>query len=96
LYAATHGCFVPGEFSHHGGIGTVAVEDLPEEINKDEVNIQEKELGDLKQILYETEKNLILKAMPYYGSTRKAAQALGVSQPTIVRRLHQYSKEDSV
>ncbi len=53
---------MPGEFSHHGGIGTVAVEDLPEEINKDEVNIQEKELGDLKQILYETEKNLILES----------------------------------
>ena len=64
--------------------------DLPEEINSDVIDNGE-ELEDLKEVLYKTEKKLIEKAMLYFGSTRKAAKALGVSQPTIVRRLHQYS-----
>ncbi len=65
-------------------------EDLPEEINPNVIN-NEEEFEDLKEILYKTEKSLIEKAMLHYGSTRKAAKALGVSQPTIVRKVQQYS-----
>ncbi|WP_203556817.1 sigma 54-interacting transcriptional regulator [Bacillus sp. B15-48] len=63
--------------------------DLPKEISTDVIDHQE-ELGNLKEVLYNTEKKLIEKAMLYYGSTRKAAKALGVSQPTIVRKLNSY------
>ena len=65
-------------------------DDLPKEINTDIIDKGE-ELGDLKEVLYKTERELIEKAMLYYGSTRKAAKALGVSQPTIVRKLQQYA-----
>lgn len=68
----------------------VEAADLPEEINSDVIENGE-ELEGLKEVLYKTEKQLIEKAMLYYGSTRKAAKALGVSQPTIVRKLQQYS-----
>ncbi|MBB6446881.1 sigma 54-interacting transcriptional regulator [Bacillus benzoevorans] len=73
----------------------VDTSDLPEEINSDVVDNGE-ELEGLKEVLYKTEKALIEKSMLYYGSTRKAAKALGVSQPTIVRKLQQYADSSEI
>lgn len=39
------------------------------------------------------EKQLIYKALKKHGTTRKAAKALGVSQPTVVRRANKYNIE---
>lgn len=47
--------------------------------------------GTLKQILEETEKRVILNTYKECGSTRKTALRLGVSQPTIVRKLRIYT-----
>ena len=44
----------------------------------------------LAQALDNTEKEILLKAKEKYKSSRKMAKALGVSQPTIVRKLHKY------
>ena len=41
----------------------------------------------LKDALYEVEKKLVLKALQKFGTTRKAADALGVDQSTVVRKL---------
>ena len=36
------------------------------------------------------ERDLLAKAMQIYQSTRKAAQALGISHPTVIRKIHKY------
>ncbi len=45
----------------------------------------------LEQAVSNLEKQLIYKALRSYRSTRKAAEALGVSQPTIVRKANKYN-----
>jgi PAS domain S-box-containing protein len=40
----------------------------------------------LKDALFQVEKKLILKAIQKYGTTRRAAEALGVDQSTVVRK----------
>lgn len=50
---------------------------------------EEKKL-DLRQILNETEKKLISKALKQFKTTREAAKYLNISQPTLVRRMHKY------
>ena len=40
----------------------------------------------LKEALFRVEKKLILKALQQYGTTRRAAEALGVDQSTVVRK----------
>lgn len=54
-------------------------------------------IEDLKETLNDTEKALLIKIMAKYKSTRAAAKALGVSQPTVVRKLqkHKISSGDS-
>lgn len=44
----------------------------------------------LKKELGELEKKLICSALARFGSTRKAARALGISQPSIVRKMSEY------
>lgn len=44
----------------------------------------------LQEIIDETEKTVIMKYKEKYGSTRKVAEALAVSQPTIVRKCHKH------
>jgi len=44
----------------------------------------------LKEAVEDLEKNLILESIERFGSTRKTAAALGVSQPTIVRKAARY------
>jgi PAS domain S-box-containing protein len=41
----------------------------------------------LKEALYEVEKKLVMKAIQKYGTTRRAAEALGVDQSTVVRKV---------
>ncbi|SDF32257.1 sigma 54-interacting transcriptional regulator [Sporolituus thermophilus] len=52
-----------------------------------------------RQAISQLERQLICRAMAKYGTTRKAAQALGVNQSTIVRKLKEYRttlSDDSV
>ena len=44
----------------------------------------------LKEAVGQLEKKLISEALSIHGSTHKAAKALGVSQPTVLRKAHQY------
>ncbi|WP_352418602.1 sigma 54-interacting transcriptional regulator [Proteiniborus sp.] len=48
----------------------------------------------LEDAVSSLEKQLIFKALKRYGSTRKAAEALGVSQPTVVRKANKYNIEN--
>ncbi|HZJ85081.1 MAG TPA: sigma 54-interacting transcriptional regulator [Syntrophomonadaceae bacterium] len=50
---------------------------------------------DLKTSVEKLEKRIITRALNDYGSTRKAAEALGVSQPTIVRKVARYGIKHS-
>ncbi len=45
----------------------------------------------LEKAVSDLEKQLIYKALRKHGNTRKAAEALGVSQPTIVRKASRYN-----
>ncbi|MDN5345520.1 MAG: hypothetical protein PWQ18_1634 [Clostridia bacterium] len=47
-------------------------------------------VGSLKEAREKVEKSMLAWALKRYGSTRKAAAALGVTQPTIVRLAHKY------
>ena len=62
-------------------------------INKEEIeelyNLGQEELT-LDETVSIVEKQLIYSALKKYGTTRKAAKALGVSQPTIVRKCKKY------
>lgn len=44
----------------------------------------------LKEAVGQFEKRLVEDALQTHGSTHKAAKALGVSQPTVLRKAHQY------
>ncbi|QSQ09268.1 Regulatory protein AtoC [Koleobacter methoxysyntrophicus] len=49
----------------------------------------------LKDAVKEIEKQIIKRAIAKYKTTRKAAQVLGVSQPTIVRKMKKYRIVDT-
>jgi len=49
----------------------------------------------LKDAVREVEKQIIQKAFAKYRTTRKVARALGVSQPTIVRKIKKYRITDT-
>lgn len=53
------------------------------------VGISEDEYS-LKQAVYELEKRYISQALAEHGSTHKAAKALGVSQPTVLRKARKF------
>jgi PAS domain S-box-containing protein len=60
--------------------------DLPEHIRKDEkINISEE--NDLRKIINEIELKALKSALEKYGSTRKAAKYLNISQSSLVRKL---------
>lgn len=46
--------------------------------------------GSLKSMLAQQEKEILRYYLREYRSTRKIAQLLGISQPSVVRKLHQY------
>ena len=60
-------------------------------------NLDKKELIDennnltLEEELEKIEYNILMKAKLKYGTTRKMATALGISQPTLVRKLKKYN-----
>jgi PAS domain S-box-containing protein len=49
--------------------------------------------GSLKDAREELDKSMLSWALKRYGSTRKAAAALGVTQPTVVRLAHKFGLE---
>ncbi|MDO4552315.1 MAG: sigma 54-interacting transcriptional regulator [Bacillota bacterium] len=53
-----------------------------------EIAVQQK--GDLKETLEEAERQILYDAKKKYGSTRQMARALGISQPSVVRKLAKY------
>lgn len=48
----------------------------------------------LKDALFEVERKLVMKALQKYGTTRKAAEALGVDQSTVVRKFQRIRDKD--
>lgn len=69
----------------------ITVEDLPFQLK--EGGAVTRTYGSLRHMVEETAAKLVLEAYKTYGSTRKAAKALGVSQTTVVRKLKQVKKE---
>ncbi len=49
----------------------------------------------LNEVLALAEREILLKAQQQYRTTREIAKALGISQPTVVRKLRKYSISDS-
>jgi transcriptional regulator with PAS, ATPase and Fis domain len=56
--------------------------------------IQVSKIIPLKDAIAITEKTLVMKAMEKCRSTRKAAELLGVSQSTVMRKLKEYNLDD--
>ena len=72
--------------------GTIRPENLPNYISryesaKDASEISLHETTDLRDALDEAEKQILGAALGKYKTTREIAKALGVSQPTVVRKL---------
>ncbi|MCK8825061.1 sigma-54-dependent Fis family transcriptional regulator [Fuchsiella alkaliacetigena] len=71
----------------------ISVDYLPEHINQGEDNsfeVQVASLIPLKEGVAKVEKSLVEMALEQHGSTYKAAEALEVSQPTVVRKAQKY------
>lgn len=73
----------------------VRLDDLPSHLVSNEFISSEdvvtiNKIIPLKSAVKEVEKQLLFKAMARYGSTRKAAKVLRVSQPTVVRKLQEH------
>ncbi|MDW7651804.1 MAG: sigma 54-interacting transcriptional regulator [Bacillota bacterium] len=49
----------------------------------------------LKDALFEVERKLVMKALQKYGTTRRAAEALGVDQSTVVRKVQRIREVES-
>ena len=76
----------------HGELFSGSMSQLPGDSSADDEGtdrMPEKEL-DLQLAVDEYEKGLIKYACEKYGSTRKAARALGISQTQIVRKKKKY------
>ena len=73
-------------------------EHLPGQIYKSDpqesVNVRVNELIPFKEALESMEKQLFSMAYKEHGNTYKAAEALGVSQPTVVRKLNKYKRSE--
>ncbi|MCM3719204.1 sigma-54 interaction domain-containing protein [Fictibacillus phosphorivorans] len=70
----------------------ITVEHLPEHIKEalPSTATHMTESLNLKETLEETEKDILLKARKRYKTTVQMAQALGISQPSIVRKMKKY------
>jgi TyrR family helix-turn-helix protein/PAS domain S-box-containing protein len=79
--------------------GTVILpENLPSFIYENTGNTESTAVSagkSLKDALDHAERDILLKAQEQYKTTRVMAKALGVSQPTIVRKLQKYSITDT-
>ncbi|GIN92380.1 RNA polymerase subunit sigma-54 [Siminovitchia terrae] len=72
------------------------VSDLPIEIRdaKHDQSLLGEEIIPLKDAVERVEKHYILKAMKEYKTTRKAAEVLQISQPTIVQKMKKWQQID--
>ncbi|MBD8004161.1 sigma 54-interacting transcriptional regulator [Bacillus sp. Sa1BUA2] len=72
------------------------VSDLPIEIRdaKHDQSLLGEEIIPLKDAVERVEKHYILKAMKEYKTTRKAAEVLQISQPTIVQKMKRWQQLD--
>lgn len=70
----------------------IGEDQLPEELKRDiEVaGVAAGEYVTLKKAMESLEKRLLRQALERFGTTRKAAAALGVAQPTVVRKAQKY------
>ncbi|ADL13341.1 sigma 54-interacting transcriptional regulator [Acetohalobium arabaticum] len=71
----------------------ITLDCLPEHIKKKQQGNLDIEIFDiipLKQGVSKVEEDLVKMALDKYGSTYKAAEVLGVSQPTVVRKKQKY------
>ena len=71
----------------------IGVRDLPDFLHLtpgEKVTVLVKDLISLEEAGELMEKELLVKAMQMYGSTRKVAKALGVTHPTIIRKAQKY------
>ena len=78
---------------------SIQVQDLPHYILQPFPNsIGQKDSGptDLKYLVGLAEKTIIQNTLERFGTTRRAAKALGVSQPTIVRKMKAYGIKKSM
>jgi len=76
---------------------TILPQNLPNYIlNKEEStsDIKIPAMLNLKEAIEEVEKQIIQSAVVKYKTTRKVAKILGVSQPTIVRKINRYGISD--
>lgn len=73
-------------------VDEISEEHLPEELKREiEVTGASMEgFVNLKEAIESLEKRLLKQALERYGTTRKAAAALGVAQPTVVRKARKY------
>jgi len=55
----------------------------------------EQSMNTLNEIIEKAEKDHLYKALCLYGSTYKIAKVLGVSQPTVVRKIKKHFKGDT-
>ena len=77
----------------------IGVNHLPLMYNNEEmqgINIEVLNPMPLQEASEILEKKLILKALQLFGSTRKAAKALGVSHPTVIRKAQKYKIKTSL
>lgn len=77
---------------------TILPENLPSfiiETGSGAENIILPEAASLGEALEHAEREILLKAQKQYKTTRAMAKALGISQPTVVRKLQRYSIADT-
>ncbi|MDA8211353.1 MAG: sigma 54-interacting transcriptional regulator [Clostridia bacterium] len=71
----------------------IGVSDLPDFLHitpEEKVSVRVNEMLTLDEATELLERDLITRAMQLYGSTRKAAKALGVTHPTVIRKAQKY------
>jgi len=74
--------------------GTAAAQDLASDA-ADWMIISTDETASLKELLGKTEESILRQYKKKYRSTRKIAQALQISQPSVVKKLNQYGIVDT-
>lgn len=75
----------------------ITVADLPEEmrwVKGAQETVIVKGITSLRQATTEVERQLLEKALAIYGNTYKAAEALGVDQSTVVRKLQKLKRQE--
>ena len=84
---------------------SIALADIMQELHGDvfdnieagnfEINIDESKEFSLKEMINNYEKNVLTYAYEKYGSTRKAAKAIGISQTQFIRKKKAYESKEA-